>query len=170
MDGAALTEMAGTFDDIFLWEAWQVHRSQAERHPERYGPETLRLLRTAATIDRASYQAACRRRDELLPAAAEVYRGADVLLTPAAPVTAPATTPPVDTPAGAREGLFTTVFNLTGAPALVLPCGSDEHGLPVGLQLAAPLHADLALLAAATLIENAIAFDPRRPAAQSGAG
>ena len=170
VDGSALTEIAETFDDIFLWEAWQVHRSQVERHPERYGPETLRLLRTAATIDRASYQAACRRRDELLPAAAEVYRGADVLLTPAAPVTAPATTPPVDTPAGAREGLFTTVFNLTGAPALVLPCGSDEHGLPVGLQLSAPLHADLALLAAATLIENAIAFDPRRPAAQSGAG
>lgn len=170
VDGSALTEIAGTFDGIFLWEAWQVHRSQVERHPERYGPETLRLLRTAATIDRASYQAACRRRDELLPAAAEVYRGADVLLTPAAPVTAPATTPPVDTPAGAREGLFTTVFNLTGAPALVLPCGSDEHGLPVGLQLSAPLHADLALLAAATLIENAIAFDPRRPAAQSGAG
>ncbi len=170
VDGSALTEMAETFDHIFLWEVWQVHRSQVERHPERYGPETLRLLRTAATIDRASYQAACRRRDELLPATAEVYRGADVLLTPAAPVTAPATTPPVDTPAGAREGLFTTVFNLTGAPALVLPCGSHSRGLPVGLQLSAPLHADLPLLAAATLIENAIAFDSRRPAAQSGAG
>jgi 2-dehydropantoate 2-reductase len=170
VDGSALAEIADTFDDIFLWEAWQVHRSQAERHPERYGPETLRLLRTAATIDHASYQAARQRRDELLPAAAEVYRGVDVLLTPAAPVTAPATTPPVDTPAGAREGLFTTVFNITGAPALVLPCGSDELGLPVGLQLSAPLHADLALLAAATLIENALAFDPRRPTAQSGAG
>ena len=170
VDGSALTEIAETFDDIFLWEAWQVHRSQVERHPERYGPETLRLLRTAATIDRASYAAACRRRDELLPAAAEVYRGVDVLLTPAAPVTAPATTPPVDTPAGAREGLFTTVFNLTGGPALVLPCGSDSRGLPVGLQLSAPLHADLALLAAATIIENAIAFDPRRPAAQSRPG
>jgi 2-dehydropantoate 2-reductase len=169
VDGSALTEIADTFDDIFLWEAWQVHRSQAERHPERYGPETLRLLRTAATIDHASYQAARQRRDGLLPAAAEVYRGVDVLLTPAAPVTAPATTPPVDTPAGAREGLFTTVFNITGAPALVLPCGSDELGLPVGLQLSAPLHADLALLAAATLIENALAFDPRRPAAESAA-
>jgi 2-dehydropantoate 2-reductase len=170
VDGSALAEIAETFDDIFLWEAWQVHRGQVERDPERYGPETLRLLRTAATVDRASYQAACRRRDELLPAAADVYRGADVLLTPAAPVTAPATTPPVDTPAGAREGLFTTVFNLTGAPALVLPCGSDSRGLPVGLQLSAPLHADLPLLAAATLIENALAFDRRRPATQSGVG
>ena len=170
VDGSALTEIADTFDDIFLWEAWQVHRSQAERHPERYGPETLRLLRTAATVDHARYQAARRRRDELLPAAGEVYRGVDVLLTPAAPVTAPATTPPVDTPAGAREGLFTTVFNITGAPALVLPCGADSRGLPVGLQLSAPRHGDLALLAAATLIENALAFDPRRPAAESAAG
>jgi 2-dehydropantoate 2-reductase len=170
VDGSALAGIADTFDDIFLWEAWQVHRDQAERYSERYGPETLRLLHTAATIDHASYQAARQRRDELLPAVAEVYRGVDVLLTPAAPVTAPATTPPVDTPAGAREGLFTTVFNITGAPALVLPCGSDELGLPVGLQLSAPLHADLALLAAATLIENALAFDPRRPTAQSGAG
>ena len=170
VDGSVLAEVAGTFDDILLWEAWQVHRSQVERHPERYGPETLRLLSTAATISYGAYQAACRRRDELLPLAADVYRGADVLLTPAAPFTAPATTPPVDTPAGAMEGLFTAVFNVTGAPALVLPCGWDENGLPIGLQLSAPLHADLRLLAAASLIENALAFERRVPAARSSAG
>ncbi len=170
VDGSVLAEVAGTFDDILLWEAWQLHRSQVERHPERYGPETLRLLSTAATISYGAYQAACRRRDELLPLAADVYRGADVLLTPAAPFTAPATTPPVDTPAGAMEGLFTAVFNVTGAPALVLPCGWDENGLPIGLQLSAPLHADLRLLAAASLIENALAFERRVPAARSSAG
>jgi Asp-tRNA(Asn)/Glu-tRNA(Gln) amidotransferase A subunit family amidase len=93
-----------------------------------------------------------------------VYRGADVLLTPAAPFTAPATTPPVDTPEGAMEGLFTAVFNVTGAPALVLPCGWDEHGLPIGIQLSAPLHADMPLLAAASVIEEALAFERRVPA------
>jgi 2-dehydropantoate 2-reductase len=170
VDGSVLVEVAGTFDDILLWEAWQVHRRQVERHPERYGPETLRLLRTASTISHGAYQAACRRRDGLLPLAADVYRGADVLLTPAAPFTAPATSPPVDTPAGAMEGLFTAVFNVTGAPALVLPCGWDSRGLPIGLQLSAPLHADLRLLAAASLIENALAFERRVPAARSSAG
>jgi len=170
VDGSALTEIAGTFDGIFLWEAWQVHRDQVERHPDRYGPETLRLLRTAATASHGSYQAACRRRDELLPHAADVYRGADVLLTPAAPFTAPATTPPVDTPEGALEGLFTAVFNVTGAPALVLPCGWDEQGLPIGIQLSAPRHADLPLLAAAHLIRSALAFGRRDPAARSGTG
>jgi 2-dehydropantoate 2-reductase len=159
VDGSALTEIAGTFDDILLWEAWQVHRGQVESHPERYGPETLRLLRTASKVDGAAYRAARARRDDLLPREAEVYRDADVLLTPAAPFSAPATTPPVDTPEGALEGLFTAVFNVTGAPAVVMPCGWDSRGLPVGIQLSAPRGADMALLAAASLIEDALAFE-----------
>ena len=164
VDRSALTEIGGTFDDILLWEAWQVHRDQVESHPERYGPETLRLLRAASKVDEAAYLAARGRRDDLLPRAAEVYRDADVLLTPAAPFTAPATTPPVDTPEGALEGLFTSVFNVTGAPAVALPCGWDERGLPVGIQLSAPRGADMALLAAARLIEDALAFERREPA------
>jgi 2-dehydropantoate 2-reductase len=166
VDGSALTEIAGTFDDILLWEAWQVHRGQVESHPERYGPETLRLLRTASKVDEDAYRAALRRRDDVLPLAADVYRNADVLLTPATPFTAPATTPPVDTPEGAQEGLFTAVFNLTGDPALVLPCGWDDGGLPVGIQLSAPRGADLPLLAAASLIEEVLAFERHDPAVQ----
>jgi Asp-tRNA(Asn)/Glu-tRNA(Gln) amidotransferase A subunit family amidase len=137
-----------------------------ESHPERYGPETLRLLRTASKVDEDAYRAALRRRDDLLPLAADVYRNADVLLTPATPFTAPATTPPVDTPEGAQEGLFTAVFNLTGDPALVLPCGWDDGGLPVGIQLSAPRGADLPLLAAASLIEEVLAFERHDPAVQ----
>ena len=165
VDGSVLTEIAGTFDDILLWEAWQVHRDQVEGHPERYGPETLRLLRAASAVNEDAYQAALRRRTGLLPSAAQVYEGIDVLITPAAPFTAPATTPPVDTPEGELEGLFTAVFNLTGDPALVLPCGWDTDGLPIGIQLSAPRGADMPLLAAAALIETALAFDRRAPEA-----
>ena len=161
VDGSVLSEIAGTFGPIFLWEAWQVHRAQAESHPERYGPETLRLLRTASDVTEDAYQAARRRRDELLPRAAQVYRGVDVLITPAAPFAAPVTTPPVDTPEGELEGIFTGVFNLTGDPALVLPCGWDG-GLPVGIQLSAPRGADMALLAAASLIEPVLAVEGTR--------
>jgi 2-dehydropantoate 2-reductase len=163
VDGAPLTEIAATFDDILLWEAWQVHRAQVESHPERYGPETLRLLRTGSAVSEDAYRAALRRREELLPRAAEVYAGVDVLVTPAAPFIAPATTPPVDTPQGADEGLFTAPFNVTGDPALVLPCGWDG-GLPVGIQLSAPRGSDMHLLAAAALIEETLAFDRRSPA------
>ena len=161
VDGSVLSEIAGTFGPIFLFEAWRVHRAQTEGHPERYGPETLRLLRTASDVTDDAYQAARRRRDELLPRAAQVYRGVDVLITPAAPFAAPLTTPPVDTPEGELEGMFTGVFNLTGDPALVLPCGWDG-GLPVGIQLSAPRGADMTLLAAASLIEPVLAVEGTR--------
>ena len=157
VDGPFWDEINAPFGQILLWEAWQVHRDQVESHPERYGPETLRLLRTASTVSDDAYAAARRRRDDLLPRAAEVYRGVDVLVTPAAPFVAPVTTPPVDTPQGELEGMFTGVFNFTGDPALVLPCGWDG-GLPVGIQLSAPRGADMPLLAAAGLVESALAF------------
>ena len=162
VDGSVLSEIADTFGPIFMFEAWQVHRAQAESHPQRYGPDTLRLLRTASKVTAGAYRSACRRRDDLLPAAAEVYRGVDVLITPACPFAAPVTTPPVDTPEGELEGLFTAPFNLTGDPALVLPCGWDG-GLPVGIQLSAPRGADMPLLAAARAIERALAFDGHGP-------
>jgi Asp-tRNA(Asn)/Glu-tRNA(Gln) amidotransferase A subunit family amidase len=47
----------------------------------------------------------------------------------------------------------------------VLPCGWDDGpngGLPVGIQLSAPRGADMALLAAASLIEPVLAFDRRQ--------
>jgi Asp-tRNA(Asn)/Glu-tRNA(Gln) amidotransferase A subunit family amidase len=81
-----------------------------------------------------------------------------VLITPAAPLAAPVTTPPVDTPEGELEGMFTGVFNLTGDPAIVLPCGWDER-LPVGIQLSANRGTDMPLLAAASLIEPVLAFE-----------
>ena len=157
VDGSALAEIGGTFDDILLWEAWQVHRDRVTAHPEHYGPETLRLLRAASAVTQDAYRDALGRRDVLLPRVAEAFGNVDVVLTPAAPFTAPETTPPVDTPEGALEGLFTSAFNLTGDPAVVLPCGRDSGGLPVGLQVSAPRNADLRLLAAAALIEQALA-------------
>jgi hypothetical protein len=80
---------------------------------------------------------------------------------PPCELTAPATTPPVDTPEGALEGLFTSRFNVTGVPAVVLPFGWDSRGLRVGIQLSAALGADMALLAAVSLIENAPACERR---------
>ncbi len=45
--------------------------------------------------------------------------------------------------------------NLTGMPATTLPCGEDEQGLPVGLQVMAPRGHDLTVLAVAAALETA---------------
>ena len=163
VDGGAFVEMRGTFDDIILYEAWQVHRAQVERDPDHYGPETLRLLRTASKVTREAYDAAIAKRARLMPATDAVYANVDVVMTPAAPCVAPVTTPPIDTPEGEAEGLFTSIFNLTGAPAIVLPCGFSDEGLPIGLQLSSPRGSDMALLRSASEIEELLAVERRKP-------
>jgi Asp-tRNA(Asn)/Glu-tRNA(Gln) amidotransferase A subunit family amidase len=164
VDGSAFDTLEETFSDILLFEAWQVHGARVTADPDHYGPETLRLLRAGAEVSESAYREALAARERLLPAAAEVYAGIDILLTPAGPFVAPVTTPPVDTPEGALEGMFTAVFNLTGAPALVLPCGWNADGLPIGLQLSSPLGTDMALLAAARHVESTLAVETREPA------
>ena len=55
---------------------------------------------------------------------------------------------------------LTYVVTLATNPALALPCGTDEHGMPVGLQVIGPLFGDGKLIAAAGAIERAFAIDP----------
>lgn len=160
VDYTAFAELHQTFDDILMWEAWQVHGETVRHNPSHYGPDTLRLLQSASKSTAASYEAAQNRRQALMPKVQAAYRGVDVLLTPVAPFVAPATTPAMDTSEGADEGMFTSVFNLSGDPAVVLQCGWGDTGLPIGLQLSAPRGDDARLLAAATWVEAALAVQP----------
>ena len=158
IDAPAFLELRSTFEDIILFEAWEVHGPKVTIDPDHYGPETLRLLKTSSTVTREAYDAALAKRSRLLPATEVVYDGLDVVLTPATPYVAPPTTPPIDTPEGEAEGLFTSIFNLTGAPAIVLPCGYDGAGLPIGLQFSSRLGSDMELLAVAARIEALLDF------------
>lgn len=49
---------------------------------------------------------------------------------------------------------FTSVYNVTGMPAMSLPFGSDSQGLPLGVQFAAPLGGEGVLLALAAQLER----------------
>ena len=163
VDGSPFDRIAETFDDILLFEAWQVHRAGVTATPDHYGPETLRLLRAGSAISEDHYRAALARRMELMPAALAVYGEVDVLLSPSAPFVAPVTTPPVDTPEGQAEGLYSGIHNLTGAPAISLPGGWSPEGLPIGVQLAAAPGCDAALLAAAAFVETTLATERHQP-------
>ena len=91
------------------------------------------------------------------------------LLLPAMPITTPTL---IETgPAGgaampARIDALTRWlrgFNYLGVPALVLPCGQDPHGLPIGMQLVARPYDEAALLGAAQLFQSASEFHRMRP-------
>lgn len=64
---------------------------------------------------------------------------------------------------------YTMPFNLTGNPAVSLPCGFDEHGLPLAIQLIGRCGEDLRLMQVAAAFERAMPWSERRPALGEGA-
>jgi aspartyl-tRNA(Asn)/glutamyl-tRNA(Gln) amidotransferase subunit A len=58
---------------------------------------------------------------------------------------------------------FTYPFNLTGQPAVSIPAGFTEDGLPVGLQIVGRRHADRTVLSAAAAFETAYPWRDRHP-------
>lgn len=78
----------------------------------------------------------------------------DLLLSPSVPFVAPFTDPVIENGEDG-EMLSSGLANLTGHPALSLPCGTSD-GLPIGLQLIGPRSADAALLNRAAAIESAL--------------
>jgi aspartyl-tRNA(Asn)/glutamyl-tRNA(Gln) amidotransferase subunit A len=69
---------------------------------------------------------------------------------------------------------YTLPFNMTGHPALSIPCGWDSEGLPLGIQLVGRIGEDARLLHAAVLFEQlrpwAQRWPPVPPATPGGAG
>lgn len=59
--------------------------------------------------------------------------------------------------------------NLAGIPGISVPCGFDEEGMPVGLQIMAKQYDEETLLRVAYTFEEATEFHERRPEIQKGA-
>jgi len=55
-------------------------------------------------------------------------------------------------------------ITVTGCPAISVPCGFTPDGLPVGLQIVGPPHADVAVLQLAHAFEQATMFYRQKPA------
>jgi len=58
---------------------------------------------------------------------------------------------------------FTYPFNMTRSPAASVCAGLSATGLPVGLQLVGPQHADLVVIRSAAALEAAVGFDQLAP-------
>jgi aspartyl-tRNA(Asn)/glutamyl-tRNA(Gln) amidotransferase subunit A len=77
-----------------------------------------------------------------------------VLAGPTVAYPAPAEDPRFGAPEGEVEARFTCPYNLSGMPAVSVPCGVVEGHLPVGLQLAAARDAESLLLSVAAAYEE----------------
>lgn len=130
-----------------------------------------RRLLTASLIP-ASVIAPAKRLGERLRAQVDkVLRDVDVLVSPATPSAAP----PITTASRIRSkgeawmtavagrSLFTNPFNITGHPALSVPCGFTAEHLPVGLQVIGRYYREADALRVAAAYESITGWHDRRP-------
>lgn len=93
-----------------------------------------------------------------------LFTACDVLLTPVTPHTAPMLGESLGDPMGMyRSDLYTVPANLSGLPALSMPCGVDSQGLPVGAQLIGPRFGERVLLNAAYAYQQETAYHRQVP-------
>ena len=123
----------------------------------------IRESREKATLQR--YLAADAARGALGRTMAAFHGKYDLLATPCVTRTAfdVGTDGPPDAPNSRIWSPYTFPFNLTRQPAVSLPCGTGRDGLPVGLQLVAPLYGEARLLAVSRRFERAFPWFGNRP-------
>ncbi|MFN8185901.1 MAG: amidase [Gaiellales bacterium] len=170
--GWALEEAhPGTGDSTGLWatiaacEGYVSHRGILEAQPERLEARTREILEAGRGRTLSDYLDALDDRARFTVRWLEFFERYDLLVTPTMQLTAF----PVGIHCPERIGdhevdqvaedwcAFCYPANLAGLPAASVPCGFDERGLPVGLQIIGPPFED------ATVLRAAAAFEALRP-------
>ena len=133
--------IAPVYLTIVLAEAAVYHGETLERMPERYSPGVRQRLEAGRYVLAEDYLRALRGRDVLRAIVDGALGAYDALLAPTLPIEAPVIGTPAVTIDGVAEPVrnlmlrLTQPFNVTGHPAISIPCGTTTAGLPAGLQL-----------------------------------
>jgi aspartyl-tRNA(Asn)/glutamyl-tRNA(Gln) amidotransferase subunit A len=151
----ALPAMPPGVADVRMRETAKTHATLFAEHRELYGESVAVKLDRCLRVTDAEYEAGLRTRERYRERFAELMRDVEVLLTPTLPMVAPAVGIG-DLALRDRLTRFTYPFNAIGAPALALPCGLAEDGLPASVQVAGRPGADALVLGVGALLERGL--------------
>lgn len=147
-------------------------RATYERDPSSLGPNPRANYEMGARMSLLDAAWAQAEQTRIIARFQQVFASYDLVLSPTTPVSPfPWTQPHAALIDGRVQDNYyrwlalTYVVTLTTHPAISLPCGTDERGLPFGLQVVGPFRGDLGLMEAALAMEQAFASraDLQRP-------
>ena len=151
-----------SFMVIMASEAFAYHERDLRERPELYGDLLRERLMSGGLYTAAEYVQAMRLRERLRNEMLDVLRTVDLLATPTSPRPAPTFKTMWDTSLGFPRS-NTPPFNLSGLPALALPCGFATAGLPLSLQLAGRPFDEATVLRAGHAYQQTTDWHRRRP-------
>jgi aspartyl-tRNA(Asn)/glutamyl-tRNA(Gln) amidotransferase subunit A len=140
-----------------------VHRERLKEQPDWFGEDIRRRLEDGAKTTSTEYILARRTQAEVRKRCEHFFETYDLLILPTTPITAPPIEGLDALEQAARLTRFTAPFNLTGLPALSVPCGFTGNGLPIGLQIISRAWADARVLNAGYAYEQSTDWHKRRP-------
>ncbi|HUE99918.1 MAG TPA: amidase [Anaerolineales bacterium] len=141
-----------------------VHRDRLREHPEMFGDDIRRRLEDGAKTSSTEYILARRTQAEVKKSFEKFFESYDFLLTPTTPIAAPTIEGHDAVEQAGRLTRFTAPFNLTGLPALSLPCGFTKDGLPIALQIVSRAWGESKVLNAGHAFEQATEWHEHTPA------
>jgi len=162
-----------TYVNIALPEAYAYHAKNLEYMGSEYSKGVRARLEMGREISAADYVRAQRDRAALRRAVDAILRQCDAIVLPTLPIPAPKLFADTVTIGGVEQPLrsimlrLTQLFNLTGHPAISLPCGDTDGGLPCALQLVGKHRGTSDLLGIALACEPFVTPSPPRCAGGS---
>jgi aspartyl-tRNA(Asn)/glutamyl-tRNA(Gln) amidotransferase subunit A len=140
---------------IMAVDAAVYHRENFTATPQAFGPQVAKLIRGGLDSSAVDYVTALRHQQQFRAEMDEVFAAGFVAAMPATPTTAPAT---LDTTGDPK---FNSPWSFAGLPAVTIPCGLADDGMPCGLQLVGPRNSELQLLRTAAWCEARLSFGER---------
>jgi len=131
---------------IILADAYALHEKQLALRRQDYGQDLLIRYDIGKNVTGAQYAEALRWIENFQLRLEPVWRSVDAMLHPTVPFPAPEIAGMDYSNAIRAIPKFTSVFAAAGAPALALPCGFTESGMPLSMELAAAPFAEETVL------------------------
>lgn len=152
------------FNEVLLYEFNQILGEQYRNTPDAetlYGPIVTANIAAGSKVEKATYDRRLAERPGVIAELKQAFGKVDALLTPALPTTAPALK--ASSKDFGRGRQFTIPFSYTALPSIVVPCGFDRVGLPIGLQIVGDHYREALLFQIAAAFERGTDFGERRP-------
>ena len=143
-------------------EAYTYHEETLQKTPELFGSSVRNRVLEGGFLTAADYINAQRARSVVNAQIRANFGRVDLFVMPT--MNRPAATFQGYDPVADRITSYTNPFNLTGLPAISLPCGFTRAGIPIGLQIAGRPFDEATVLRAAYAYEQATDWHTRRPA------